>query len=71
MSSERDWSEPKNFPYADVAVAFEPHGAGGRGLVRVTIPIIGVRMRMTLEDAETLGEALINCVRQAEAASDQ
>lgn len=44
-----------------------PQGFNGRGCVEITLPALGgLKLRITLEDAETLGDALIAQVRAAE-----
>lgn len=59
--SSRYYSEP-------VVINYEPQGWDGRGTVRIDLPN-GAQWRMTLEDAENLGEALVQIVRQAEETS--
>lgn len=53
-------------PGGDVIVEHEPNGLRGHPCVSVNFVAFGVTIRITLEDAESLGEKLIECVRGAE-----
>lgn len=48
----------------EIEVEHEPHGFSGRGAITIAFP--GIKYRVCLEDAESLGETLIECVRRAE-----
>jgi hypothetical protein len=55
----------------NVTIEYLPNGMNDRDCVQITIPGIGplmrnMRMRFTLSDAESIGEAMIGCVRVAE-----
>ena len=49
----------------ELLVEHEPTGLAG-GCIAVGVPKFGIKLRVTLEDAESIGEALIACVRAAE-----
>lgn len=51
----------------EVEIEHEPKAFGGTGAI--SLKFGGVTMRWTLEDAETIGEKLVECVRNAEAAT--
>lgn len=55
-------------PNGDTFVEHERGGLKGRDCIKVTMPVAGgITIRLPLDAAETLGEALIKCVRSAEA----
>lgn len=51
----------------EIYIAHELQGLGGQGAISMRLPLIGIKLTVTLQDAETIGEALIACVRAAEA----
>lgn len=54
-------------PEGDTFVEHESDGLNGRDCVKVTFPVCGnIILRLPLSEAETLGEALIKCVRAIE-----
>lgn len=50
----------------NVTVEHEPNGMNGRDCVMIHFKEAGIQLRFTLEDAETLGEAMVRVVRAAE-----
>lgn len=59
-------AEVKKFgPGDEVCVEFLEGGHEGRDCVRLVFPH-GIKIKIALSDAETVGEALIMCVRAAE-----
>jgi len=56
----------KRFSDFDILVGHEPGGLLGGGCITITMPTIQMTLRLVLEDAESLGEALIRMVRKAE-----
>jgi hypothetical protein len=55
----------------DITVEHESEGVRGRPCVAVTFESLGdLKLRFCLQDAESLGEALIKIVRQAEEAAE-
>jgi hypothetical protein len=51
----------------EIYVEYRRFAFAGRGGVTLSIPSVGgLRLTMTLDDAESLGDALIGCVRAAE-----
>lgn len=60
----------QHFKGIEIDVAYNRFALAGRGGVSVSVSIpdfSDFRLTIPLEDAETLGEALIACVRSAEA----
>lgn len=49
----------------EIEIAHEPEGFRGRGAVTIKFPP-GIKYRLTLEDAESVGDMLIDVVRRAE-----
>lgn len=49
----------------EVVVEHEPHGFDGRGAITIKWPP-GIKYRMTLSEAESVGEMLVEIVRRAE-----
>lgn len=49
----------------EVEIEHDPNAFGGRGGVTVTI-VPAIKLRLALEDAESIGDALIAVVRSAE-----
>lgn len=54
------------FRFAEVTVEHERRGLRGRDCILISWPVLGLKLRLQFADAETLGEALIKVVRQAE-----
>lgn len=53
-------------------IEFERGGLKGRDCIKIEFPVSGhVSLRLPLSEAETLGEALIKCVRAAEADTEE
>lgn len=60
----------QRFKGLEIEVEYKRFALDGQGGVCVSIPgFADFRLTMPLEDAETLGDALIACVRKAEGAS--
>ena len=55
----------KLYTECEMTVCAELNGLRGRPCIRITLPA-GIALRLTLEDAESLGEAIIRVVRAAE-----
>ena len=55
----------KFYTECEMSVCAELNGLRGRPCIRITLPS-GITLRPTLEDAESLGEAIIRVVRAAE-----
>lgn len=61
----------QRFKGVDIEVEFNRFALGGQGGVCLSIPgVADFRLTVPLEDAETLGDALIACVRNAEGCND-
>lgn len=56
----------------DIIIEHEPKGLRGCPCVVIQIEGLGnLRLRFTLEDAENIGEKLIECVRRAEETAEK
>jgi len=61
----------QRFTGVDIEVEYKRFALDGQGGVCLSIPgVADFRLTMTLEDTETLGDALIACVRGAEVTND-
>lgn len=57
----------QRFKGLEIDVEYKRFALDGRGGVSISIPgFADFRLTMPLEDAETMGDALITCVRAAE-----
>lgn len=56
----------RRFSSLDIEIEHDPKGLDGKGSVAVIVHDFGFTLRLTLQDAETLGEQLVQMVRRSE-----